>query len=370
MATSNTVEFILTKPMKQIILSSPIGPRFIKISTCMLPGQDPKGEKKPCQDNFQVLSIYGTLFCFLFDGHGTDGHLVSEFCVNFVEKFIVSKHDFFMNSPKEAVIQAMEECEKALVTSSIDCNLSGSTGILLFIQDNNIHSACIGDSRAILGTLTDTMFPFNKPSNPYARGYSVNRMLKPIPLTIDQKPDNTEENLRIRKSGGIIEKFKDSFSPNGHSRVCLPEAAGGSALCMTRSFGDVLAKQFGVISTPDYRYFSMYSSYDQYIVLASDGIWDVMDNIEVLNFIEMWRDRCSDFESDQYPATYKNCTLARMLAEECRYRWLHHLQNDGVIIDDISVIVLDFAKVNESLYGSMVEGEHLKRYSKAFKHLD
>lgn len=306
----------------------------------------------------------------LFDGHGTEGHLISDFCVNFVEKYIISKHDFFLNSPKTAVIEAMEECEKALIASTIDCNLSGSTGILLFLQDNNIHSACIGDSRAILGTLTDSLFPYNKPNNPNARGYTVHRMLKPIPLTIDQKPDNTDENLRIRKCGGIIEKFKDSFSPNGHYRVCFPDTAGGSALCMTRSLGDVLAKQYGVISTPEYRYFSMYSSYDQYIVLASDGVWEVMDNLEALNFIEMWRERCSDFADDSYPASSKNCTLARMLAEECRFRWLYHIQHEGVMIDDISVIVLDFAKVNESLYGSMAEGEHMKRYSKAFKHLD
>ena len=284
---SNVIEFDLTPPISQLKLSTPIGSRFMKVTGCVLPGLDPKGEEKICQDNYNFLALNGSLFCMLFDGHGTEGHFVSKFCVDFVEKYIQYNYDAFIENAKNAIIKVMEECEAALEASEINCDLSGSTGIVLFIHENSIHTGCLGDSRAILGTLTESEYPYNVHQNSHARRYTVTRLLKPIPITIDQKPDNTEEIIRIRKSGGIIEKFQDSFSPNGHYRVCLPECGGGSALSMTRSLGDKLAKNFGVSSEPIYQYFSMYSSMDQYIIIASDGVWDVMDNLEALNFIEM-----------------------------------------------------------------------------------
>ncbi|OMJ78028.1 hypothetical protein SteCoe_22271 [Stentor coeruleus] len=366
---SHMINLTLTNPINQLILNTPIGPRYMKITGCILPGIDPKGEEKHCQDNYTFLALHGSLYCMLFDGHGTEGHHASKFCLDYVEKYVRHNHDEFLSNPKQTIIACLEECDKELSASSVDCELSGSTGILLFIHENAIHTGCLGDSRAVLGTLTDSMFPFNPSTNSYARNYPVTRMLKPIPLTTDQKPDNTEEIVRIRKSGGIVEKFKDSFSPNGHYRVCLPECGGGSALAMTRSLGDKVAKKFGVSSIPVYQYFSMYSSQDQYIVLASDGIWDVMDNMEVMNFLEMWRGRCSEFAGADFPANNKNSTLARMLAEESRYRWFAHVQAEGAVIDDISCIVIDFSKITESLYGSMVGAESMSRVSKGFKHL-
>jgi serine/threonine protein phosphatase PrpC len=367
MIGSNTIDLSFTAPISQKVFSVPIGSRYMKVTGCVLPGLDPKGEDKPCQDVYQVLAMHGSLFVLLFDGHGTEGHKVSAFCVEWTESFIVNHYDEFVEQPKATIIGALEECNEKLAQSGINCDLSGSTAILLFIHENSIHSGCLGDSRAILGTLTDSLFPINPPQNNRVRMYTVTRMLKPIPLTTDQKPDNTEEIVRIRKSGGIIEKFQDSFSPSGHYRVCLPDAS--SALSMSRSLGDRLAHQFGVTSEPVYQYFSMYSSMDQYIVVASDGVWDVMDNLEVLNFVEMWRDRCSQVADDVFPANCKNSTVARMLAEECRYRWLSHVQNEGSVIDDISCVVIDFSKLSESLYGSMVDAEQLKQVTKGFKHL-
>ena len=340
----------------------------MKISGCILPGIDPSGEEKICQDSYSFLALNGSLFCMLFDGHGKNGHEVSKFCTDFVEKFIPYNYQSFIDHPKATICKVLEDCEASLESSEIDSDLSGSTGIMIFIHENSIHTSCLGDSRAVLGTLNDSPFPFTKSPQHRARQYPVSRILKPIPLTIDQKPDNTEEIIRIRKSGGIVERFQDSFSQNGHFRVCLPEC--GSALSMTRSLGDKLAKKFGVSSEPIYHYSSMYSSQDQYIILASDGVWDVMDNMEAINFVEMWKDKCSEFAGEEYPATAKNSTVARMLAEESRYRWLDFVQNEGAVIDDISCVVIDFSRVDESLVGSVAGNEPLTKISKPYKHLE
>jgi serine/threonine protein phosphatase PrpC len=368
MTGGKVLDIVLTAPVYQNILKVSVGSRFMKVSGCILPGLDPKGHKKVCQDAYHFLALNGTLFCMLFDGHGREGHLVSNFCKEYTEKFILNNYKDFISDPKTTISKVFQECQKGLEESQINCELSGSTGILLYVHENSIHTGCIGDSRAILGTLSDSVFTFTRPNNSYARGYNVDRMLKPIPLTVDQKPDNTEESLRIRNSGGIIEKFKDTYSESGHFRIYLPESGG--ALCMTRSLGDKQAKKFGVIAEPEYKFFSMYSSHDQYIIIGSDGIWDTVDNIEALNFIEMWRDKCCDYIDSTFPANNKNCTPARLLAEECRYRWLGFVENEGAVIDDISCIVIDFSKVHDSLYGSMTTAENLKKIPKKLKHLE
>jgi serine/threonine protein phosphatase PrpC len=58
---------------------------------------------------------------------------------------------------------------------------------------------------------------------------------------------------------------------------------------MTRSLGDSLGKQVGVISTPFTTNLQNTWEENYFIVLASDGIWDVMTNEEVVNFVEQYR---------------------------------------------------------------------------------
>ena len=65
-------------------------------------------------------------------------------------------------------------------------------------------------------------------------------------------------------------------------------------LAMSRSLGDVLAKKAGVIAEPEissYTYDPQSSNPDtrglipKWIVMASDGIWDVMSNEQVAQFL-------------------------------------------------------------------------------------
>ena len=44
---------------------------------------------------------------------------------------------------------------------------------------------------------------------------------------------------------------------------------------MTRCFGDIIARNIGVISVPDIKFFDIKNE-DKYIIIASDGIWDVL----------------------------------------------------------------------------------------------
>ena len=46
-------------------------------------------------------------------------------------------------------------------------------------------------------------------------------------------------------------------------------------LAMSRSIGDEIGRKIGVISTPIVTVYELQEGFDYFIVLASDGIWDV-----------------------------------------------------------------------------------------------
>lgn len=57
-------------------------------------------------------------------------------------------------------------------------------------------------------------------------------------------------------------------------RVWMPNNEHSPGLAMSRSFGDFLLKDYGVIAIPDISHHPLASS-DQFIVLASDGVGDI-----------------------------------------------------------------------------------------------
>ena len=117
---------------------------------------------------------------------------------------------------------------------------------------------------------------------------------------------------------------------------------------MSRSIGDRIAKRYGVVSTPVCHDFTLYDS-DQFIVIASDGIWDVMENIEVVNFVDKFKKICQESSTEEYPAKPENSSIARLLCEEARYRWLGIIESEDVMIDDISCIVVDLEQISGNI---------------------
>uniref|UniRef100_A0A9I9D9T4 PPM-type phosphatase domain-containing protein n=1 Tax=Cucumis melo TaxID=3656 RepID=A0A9I9D9T4_CUCME len=50
---------------------------------------------------------------------------------------------------------------------------------------------------------------------------------------------------------------------------------------MVRAFGDFCLKEFGVIAVPDVSYCHL-TEKDEFVVLTTDGVWDVLSNEEVV----------------------------------------------------------------------------------------
>lgn len=144
------------------------------------------------------------------------------------------------------------------VLADKDLRDQGSTAVAVMLHENaeghrTLLSANVGDSRAIL---------------------SRNR--KAVELTRDHKPNDRKEKARILNAGGSIE-----WDPEGHvHRV--------NQLSLSRAIGDAWAKPL-VTSDVDIEHYPIMSDDEsddnQFILLASDGLWDVMTSNEVVQFV-------------------------------------------------------------------------------------
>ena len=101
------------------------------------------------------------------------------------------------------------------------------------------------------------------------RGIICNKYNIAIQLTIDHKPNNLSERKRIENMNGKI--HFDGYD----WRV--------KDLSLSRAFGDLDATPYVTHEPEIFKY--KLSSKDKFIVLACDGLWDVLSNQEVINFV-------------------------------------------------------------------------------------
>lgn len=118
----------------------------------------------------------------------------------------------------------------------------GSTAVVAVVGACQIIVSNCGDSRAVL-----------------SRGGRA------IALSVDHKPDREDELARIEAAGGKVINW------NGH-RIF-------GVLAMSRALGDYYLKPY-VIPDPEVT-FTQRTEDDEFLILASDGLWDVLTNEEV-----------------------------------------------------------------------------------------
>jgi len=168
----------------------------------------------------------------------------------------------------------------------------GSTALVIIMSKDklnniNLYIINLGDCRAIL----------------------CNRNLKAIPLSKDHKPNTHDERKRISKLGGKV--YWDGYD----WRV--------ETLSVSRSFGDIDSKPY-ISHIPEIFRLKL-NKQDKFIVLACDGLWDVMNNQEVVNFV------LSNIPSKLQNNTNNNNTnIAKKLAE-------HAIKKGST--DNVSVVI-------------------------------
>ena len=289
-----------------------------------IPGKKDKTTTKTNQDSYLILekingipdfNIYG-----IFDGHGSSGHLVSRFIVNYLSNYYKYNEQIYQLKNIENIYsllkkknysfikQSIKKSEEALFDSDeIDSTFSGTTCILLFIIGNKIISVNIGDSRAIM--LKDKK--------------------NIIQLSIEQKPENKEEKERIEKNGGEIRRIIENNEEIGPIRVWV-KGKKYPGIAMSRSIGDSVASEIGVWSIPEIKEFYV-DDYYNFIVIGSDGLWEFLSNEKVSKYV------CKCNHQDKMSSFVEN------LIQKARKKW----EEFEEIIDDITVIFLYFKRDEE-----------------------
>ena len=282
--------------------------------------------KHDSQDTYGLYNKHVKDFSFylVLDGHGALGKEASNSVCDFMLAYIDKIAADVMGSKEDGKIIAIlhkmfEKAEENLKTCGMDMDVSGTTCVCLLVKGTTLFVANVGDSRAVLGRVSET--------SRYA-----------IELTQDHKPTLPEERDRILRHGGLIKKIESQGQQLGPYRVWADEH--GPGLGSTRSIGDFLGKKVGMSSTPQIQKLSLKES-DQFVVIATDGIWEVLTSSEVVAFILTLGQ-----EREQ---------AARLLVSEAREIWQHlnrckktqsrisDLPGAKSSIDDISCIVLFFS---------------------------
>jgi protein phosphatase 2C family protein 2/3 len=197
-----------------------------------------------------------------------DGHMGKE-CCNFLRdnlhNFII-QDDSFPSDPAHALIQGFSKAEEEFLNYSRESNTkSGSCAIVVLIVKKTCYLANLGDSRGLL---------------------SESKMQKITQISTDHVPHDEQEKKRVQLAGGEVVYSKQPGNIKQFVSRIMP---GG--ISVSRAFGDVDAKlpRLGgnpnvLIAVPEVRSFRIHSDAD-FLVVASDGIFERIENMEVVNII-------------------------------------------------------------------------------------
>ncbi|CAO2184142.1 unnamed protein product [Urochloa humidicola] len=275
---------------------------------CLHTQQGRKGTNQDAMVVWESFNSSDSIFCGVFDGHGPYGHFVAKKVRDSLPVKLRTQWQTSANgasSPhqngsisgsinseetgsvvddewgesingdesdklpemflplKQSYFKAFKLMDKELkLHPTVDCFCSGSTAVTLVKQGLDLVIGNLGDSRAIMGT----------------RDASNN--LTAVQLTVDLKPNLPREAARIQQCKGRVFALQDEPDV---ARVWLPNN-DSPGLAMARAFGDFCLKDYGLISVPEISYRRL-TEKDEFIILATDGVWDVLSNKEAVDIV-------------------------------------------------------------------------------------
>ncbi|KAJ0257279.1 protein phosphatase 2C 8 [Hirschfeldia incana] len=232
-----------------------------------------KGARQAMEDVSVVLpdaslDLPGKLRCAhfaIYDGHG--GRLAAEFAKKHLHNNVLSagfpRELMDVKVAKKAILDGFRKTDELLLQESVSGGWQdGATAVCVWIVDQKVFIANIGDAKAVLARSSSTEESGNhntEACNP----------LKPIVLTREHKAIYPQERSRIQKSGGVV-------SSNGRLQGRLE---------VSRAFGDRQFKKFGVIATPDIHAFEL-TERENFMILGCDGLWEVFGPSDAVGFVQ------------------------------------------------------------------------------------
>jgi len=219
----------------------------------------------PVAQNVEIHKLEKVSFFIVCDGHG--GVQAANYVNIHLFNNIISQ-SCFESDPEKAIVEGFSSTERAYEEYARKEDLDGMVGTTvtaILIIGNILYAANVGDSDAV-----------------------ICRKGKEFILTESHIPSNPSEKKRIELEGGSI-----VIDRKGTKRLAHPTWNPIFVnIGVTRAIGDFYFKNYeyvgekksGLIATPSVAKWNLTVD-DEFMIMASDGFWDVVSPKEAINFV-------------------------------------------------------------------------------------
>jgi len=157
-------------------------------------------------------------------------------------------------------------------------------------------------------------------------------------LSEDHKPELPRESARIRRAGGWVEAER-------HGRLAVHRVNGD--LSLSRAIGDLEYKQNKqlppdeqlIVATPDVKTVAREPD-DEFLLLACDGVWDVVGSQDAVDFVRARLGRREDWARQLAVGSLNLSSVTEELLDRCVSPDLE--RTDGLGGDNMTVILVVF----------------------------
>lgn len=257
----------------------------------------------PENDSYAAVDVF--IIC---DGHG--GDRVARFVTPFLQKMLMKKSLTYPLS-RNYINKVYDSIQQKLVNHPKNiANMCGCTALVVIRYLDNYRRECIqvinlGDCRAVLS-----------------------RDGLAIPLSKDHKPFWSDEKYRIDLVNMEYGKDQKIHYEAGDWRI--------GDLSVSRSFGDLDNKPY-ICHRPE-SFIYILDRNSEFVILACDGLWDVLQNHEAVNFV---RDHFNNNNIEYYniPMAYPS---SEVINTKCIARKLASYAFAKGSTDNVSIIIIFF----------------------------
>jgi len=219
---------------------------------------------KVMQDKHAIIEGDDFFFAGVFDGHGSYGDSMAEY----VAKNIFSniQNCCIENDFKKSIFGGFLKTNVDIKNKFPYSNLwSGSTASTILIKPNKIYLSWIGDSTIVFSENNNVLSTFNHKI--YKDNIEFKRIKNLYELLNPGKEIESANNF-------LVSKMKDYYR--------LGCGLSDVGIAISRSFGDFICAPYLVAEPAIYET----SLQNEYVILASDGLWDVVSFRYAYDFIK------------------------------------------------------------------------------------
>lgn len=238
-----------------------------------------KGQRSYMEDDF-FISKDGS-FAGVYDGHG--GAAVSKYLrQNLNAQFLAALPDADMRrlgqeKVTEALATAFRVVDEAVVKVRHWAYM-GSTAVVVVIHAEEAKAKEGVEEGGRAGALKRTLIAANVGDSRAV----LSRRGQAVDLTDDHKPNKPSELERVKALGGTV-RWYGLLEQDGSPMEGMGVYRINGNLAVARAFGDRSERPF-VSSEAEIKQLAVEEG-DEFVILATDGLWDVMSSEEAVNFV-------------------------------------------------------------------------------------